>query len=75
MIIPIIKVASIPQIRIQVYFIDNEEFFKRKFVFKGEDGKFFNDNDERSMFFCKGVLETVKKRFQKSSIVMVGCLL
>ena len=57
----IIKVASIPQIRIQVYFIDNEEFFKRKFVFKGEDGKFFNDNDERSMFFCKGVLETVKK--------------
>ena len=57
----IIKVASIPQIRIQVYFIDNEEFFKRKFVFNGEDGKFFNDNDERSMFFCKGVLETVKK--------------
>lgn len=57
----IIKVASIPQIRIQVYFIDNEEFFKRKFVFNGEDGKFFSDNDERSMFFCKGVLETVKK--------------
>lgn len=57
----IIKVASIPQVRIQVYFIDNEEFFKRKFVFNGEDGKFFNDNDERSMFFCKGVLETVKK--------------
>ena len=57
----IIKVASIPQIRIQVYFIDNEEFFKRKFVFNGEDGKFFTDNDERSMFFCKGVLETVKK--------------
>ena len=57
----IIKVASIPQIRIQVYFIDNEEFFKRKFVFNAEDGKFFNDNDERSMFFCKGVLETVKK--------------
>jgi len=57
----IIKVASIPQIRIQVYFIDNEEYFKRKFVFKGEDGKYFDDNDERSMFFCRGVLETVKK--------------
>ena len=57
----IIKVASIPQIRIQVYFIDNEEYFKRKFVFNDENGKFFNDNDERSMFFCKGVLETVKK--------------
>ena len=57
----IIKVASIPQIRIQVYFIDNEEYFKRKLVFNDENGKFFNDNDERSMFFCKGVLETVKK--------------
>jgi len=57
----IIKVASIPQIRIQVYFIDNEEFFKRKRVFTDEDGKVFEDNDERSMFFCRGVLETVKK--------------
>jgi starch synthase len=57
----IIKVASIPQIRIQVYFIDNEEYFKRKFVFKGDDGKLFKDNDERAMFFCRGVLETVKK--------------
>ena len=57
----IIKVASIPQIRIQVYFIDNEEYFKKKFIFKGADGKYFNDNDERSMFFCRGVLETVKK--------------
>jgi starch synthase len=57
----IIKVASIPQIRIQVYFIDNEEYFKRKFIFKDEKGKSFDDNDERSMFFCRGVLETVKK--------------
>ncbi|MFL2564486.1 MAG: glycogen/starch synthase [Parvicellaceae bacterium] len=57
----IIKVASIPQIRIQVYFIDNEEYFKKKFIFKGADGKYFKDNDERSMFFCRGVLETVKK--------------
>ncbi|MDG2343388.1 MAG: glycogen/starch synthase [Flavobacteriales bacterium] len=57
----IIKVASIPQIRIQVYFIDNEEYFKRKQVFTDEAGKPFKDNDERSMFFCRGVLETVKK--------------
>ena len=57
----IIKVASIPQIRIQVYFIDNEEYFKKKFIFKGSDGKYFKDNDERSMFFTRGVLETVKK--------------
>ena len=42
----IIKVASIPQARIQVYFIDNEEFFKRKRVFTDEDNKFFQDNDE-----------------------------
>ena len=57
----IIKVASIPQIRIQVYFIDNEEYFKRKFLFKDENDNLFDDNDERSMFFCRGVLETVKK--------------
>jgi len=57
----IIKVASIPQIRIQVYFIDNEEYFKKKFLFKDAKGKYFKDNDERSMFFCRGVLETVKK--------------
>ena len=45
----------------QVYFIDNEEYFKKKFIFKGADGKYFKDNDERSMFFSRGVLETVKK--------------
>lgn len=57
----IIKVASIPTARMQVYFIDNEEYFKRKAVLTDDNGKFFEDNDERSMFFCKGVLETVKK--------------
>ena len=57
----IIKVASIPQARIQVYFIDNEEFFKRKRVFEDEKGKFSKDNDERAIFFCRGVAETVKK--------------
>jgi len=57
----IIKVASIPTARLQVYFIDNEEYFQRKAVLTDDKGKFFDDNDERSMFFCKGVLETVKK--------------
>ncbi len=57
----IIKVASIPSARMQVYFIDNEDYFKRKHVVADDNGKFFEDNDERSIFFCRGVLETVKK--------------
>jgi len=57
----IIKVASIPKERMQVYFIDNEEYFKRKAMLKDEDGNLFSDNDERMIFFTKGVIETVKK--------------
>lgn len=57
----IIKVASIQQARMQVYFIDNEDFFKRKSIFRDKQKKFFEDNDERTIFFSKGVLETVKK--------------
>lgn len=57
----IIKVASIPAARMQVYFLDNEEYFQRKQVFRDASDKFFDDNDERSIFFCKGALETVKK--------------
>ncbi len=57
----IIKVASIPKERMQVYFIDNEEYFKRKAIFTDEDDKLFEDNDERAIFFAKGVVETVKK--------------
>lgn len=57
----IIKVASIPNTRMQVYFLDNEDYFHRKFVYKNEKNEFFEDNDERTIFFCKGVLETVKK--------------
>jgi starch synthase len=45
----------------QVYFLDNEEYFQRKHVFNDKDGKFYADNDERMIFFCKGALETVKK--------------
>ncbi|MBF4472669.1 glycogen/starch synthase [Flavobacterium sp. HJJ] len=57
----IIKVASIPKERIQVYFIDNEEYFKRKATFADEEGVMYPDNDERAIFFAKGVVETVKK--------------
>jgi len=57
----IIKVASIQAARMQVYFIDNEDYFQRKFVLKDADGKEFEDNDERAVFFARGVLETVIK--------------
>ena len=57
----IIKVASIQQARMQVYFIDNEEYFQRKAMFTDAKGKNFKDNDDRTVFFCRGVLETVKK--------------
>ena len=57
----IIKVASIQQARLQVYFIDNDEFFRRKALFTDENGKEFDDNEDRMIFFARGVLETVKK--------------
>ena len=56
-----IKVASIPNTKMQVYFLDNEDFFHRKFIYSDENEQFFTDNDERTIFFCKGALETVKK--------------
>lgn len=58
----IIKVASIPTARMQVYFIDNDDYFQRKSVLADKvTGKYFDDNDERSIFFNRGVIETVKK--------------
>ena len=57
----VIKVASIPNAKLQVYFIDNEDYFHRKSVFFDKEEKFYEDNDERAIFFCKGALETVKK--------------
>ena len=68
----IIKVASIPKERIQVYFIDNEEYFKRKATLTDEDGKLFADNDERAIFFAKGVIETVKKLNWAPDIIHVN---
>lgn len=57
----IIKVASIQSARMQVYFIDNEEYFQRKLTYVNQEGNLFEDSDERTIFFCRGVIETVKK--------------
>ncbi|MCD8313871.1 MAG: glycogen/starch synthase [Bacteroidales bacterium] len=57
----VIKVASISSARMQVYFIDNEDYFHRKQIYRDADGKFFEDNGDRAAFFARGVLETVKK--------------
>lgn len=65
----IIKVASISSARMQVYFIDNEDYFHRKFIYNGEDEKFFEDNDERAIFYARGVLETVKKLRWKPDVI------
>ncbi len=67
----IIKVASIPRERIQVYFIDNDEYFKRKATFSDEQGNLFPDNDQRAIFFAKGVVETVKKLNWNPDIIHV----
>lgn len=56
-----IKVASVPNARLQVYFLDNEDYFKRKYALQNKEEAFYADNDERAIFFCKGVIETVKK--------------
>jgi starch synthase len=57
----IIKVASIQAARMQIYFIDNEDFFQRKHLLHDAAGNEFPDNDERSIFYVRGVMETVKK--------------
>ena len=68
----VIKVASISSARMQVYFIDNEDYFKRKQPYRDDNGKFFPDNGERAVFFARGVLETVKKLPRTSSIARAG---
>ena len=57
----VIKVASLPNARLQIYFLDNEDYFKRKSIFTDEKDKWFEDNGLRTVLFCKGALETVKK--------------
>ncbi len=67
----VIKVASIPKERMQVYFIDNDDLFKRKAIFTDDKGKLFEDNDERMIFFTKGVISTVKKLNWAPDIIML----
>ncbi len=57
----IIKVASLPNARLQVYFMDNDDYFKRKTAFRDDNDQLFDDSAERMIFFCKSALETVKK--------------
>ena len=69
----IIKVASIPSARVQIYFIDNEDYFHRKATIRDTEGNLFADNDERAIFFARGVLETVKKlRWSPDIVHCVG---
>ena len=65
----IIKVASIPSARVQIYFIDSDDYFSRKATLRDADGKEFDDNDERAIFFARGVLETVRKLRWKPDVV------
>ena len=57
----IIKVASIQAARMQVYFIDNDDYFQNRLMATDENGNEYQDNDERAIFYARGVLETVKK--------------
>jgi starch synthase len=57
----IIKVATIQSAKIQVYFIDNDDYFGKRLMEKDEQGEDYSDNGERAIFFARGVLETVKK--------------
>lgn len=65
----IIKVASIQAARMQVYFIDNDDYFKRRSTVVDTKGNEYKDNDERSIFFVRGVLETIKKLLWKPDII------
>jgi starch synthase len=67
----IIKVASIQSARMQIYFIDNEDYFHRKYVLRDKNNEFFDDNDERAVFYGRGVIETVKKLGWSPSIIHI----
>ena len=65
----IIKVGSIQKLRMQVYFIDNDEYFPKRQMLHEEDGSFMKNNDERMIFYCKGVIETVRKLGWKPDVI------
>ena len=66
----IIKVASIPMSRIQVYFIDNDDYFQQRQMVENEAGEEYADNGERAIFFARAVLETVKKQRWSPDIIV-----
>lgn len=69
----LIKVASIQSARLQVYFIDNDDFFRRRKGVADEEGKEYEDNDERCIFYARGAIETVKMlRWTPDVIVCSG---
>ena len=74
-----VKVASLQTVRLQTYFIDNDLFFKRKYLLHDKTGKFFPDNDERAIFFARGVIETVKNLGWSPDIIhcngWISCLI
>lgn len=65
----IIKVASLQASRMQVYFIDNDDYFQNRQMTCDEKGCEYPDNDERAIFFARGVLETVKKSYWKPDVI------
>lgn len=65
----IIKVGSIQKLRMQVYFIDNDEYFPKKQMLNEENGSLIKNNDERMIFYCKGVIETVRKLGWKPDVI------
>lgn len=67
-----VKVASIPGIRLQVYFVDNNYYFKRKGVFADKDESVFPDNDARAWFFSQAALETTRNLGWKPDFVFVN---
>jgi starch synthase len=68
----VIKVASISAARMQIYFIDNDDFFEKRCMMVDQDGKEYEDNAERAAFYARGVLETIKKL--KWSPDIIHCL-
>jgi starch synthase len=65
----IIKVASLQTAKIQVYFLDNEDYFKRKYFLNDENGDFFKDNDDRVIFHNKAVIELLMKLGWKPDVI------
>lgn len=57
----IIKVSSIQAARMQIYFIDNDDYFMKRTMAIDPNGEEYKDNGERAIFYARGVLETVKK--------------